>query len=266
MARPKYAGDWRKSRTRAIAREREIRQGPKKGLLLERTTNQQRKGDFKSSSLPHTQNKGFSRQKQKGRRHLVTRTMEGQFSRMASELLLYYSLLFSLLLVFLSTPINAQHLSAAKPCLDIEPITDRLIVTSDFAPGDERSASLLTFFVEEESRVHQITVSSSGNLLSPAQPFSCERGRANSYNYHAEQWPSIDFQFCRLTVKRPPSAASPSTTRQVRPQLGPVAIPSSDFPLTSLRGCFWRSTPATRFDRRPDTNTTAARSTRTRAV
>ena len=98
--------------------------------------------------------------------------MEGQFSRMAPALLLYYyySLLFSLLLVFLATPINAQHLSAAKPCLDIEPITDRLIVTSVAASGDERPASPLAFFVEEESRIHQITVASSGNLLSPPLP------------------------------------------------------------------------------------------------
>jgi hypothetical protein len=86
---------------------------------------------------------------------------------MAPALLLYCSLLFSLLLVFLSTPINAQHLLAAERCLDIEPITHRLIVTSDAASGDERSASPLTFFVEEESRIHQITVASSGNLLSP---------------------------------------------------------------------------------------------------
>ena len=97
--------------------------------------------------------------------------MEGQFSRMAPALLLHYSLLSSLLLVFLATLINAQHLSAAKRCLDIEPITDRLIVIS-VDPGDERSASPLTFFVEEEYRIHQITVSSAGDLLSPRSTLS----------------------------------------------------------------------------------------------
>jgi hypothetical protein len=188
--------------------------------------------------------------------------MEGQFSRMAPALLLYCSLLSSLLLVLLPTPSNAQHLSAAKRCLDIEPITHRLIVTS-VDPGDERSASPLTFFVEEESRIHQITVASSGNLLSPAQLFP-ERGRANSSC--AEQCPSINFQFCRLTVKGLPSAASLSTTLQPLPlPLLPLitAATRSDFPLTSLRGCFWRSTPATRFDRRPDSDTMIASSTRT---
>jgi len=188
--------------------------------------------------------------------------MEGQFSRMAPALLCH-SLLFSLLLVFLSAPTNAQHLSAAKRCLDIEPITDRLIVTSDAASGDERSASPLVFFVEEESRIHQITVASSGNLLSPP-PFPA-RGRANSSC--AEQCPSINFQFCRLTVKGPPSAASLSTTLQPLPlPLLPLirAATRSNFPLTSLRGCFWRSTPATRFDRtRPDSDPMIASSTRT---